>query len=342
MSLTVAIQMDPIDSINIATDSTFALALEAQIRGYTLFYYLPQHLSFRQGQVYTEARLLSVQPVKGYHFTLGSAQKLDLCMVDVILMRQDPPFDMAYITATHLLEQVHPNTLVVNNPRAVRNAPEKLFVTHFADLIPPTLITSCREEIHAFRREFHDIILKPLFGNGGTGVFHLKPDDENLGSLLEQFAKLYREPIVVQQYLPAVRNGDKRIILVDGEAVGGIVRIPQEGEARANLHSGGSAHKAELNNRDREICSAIGPILRSNGLVFVGIDVIGDWLTEINVTSPTGIHEVNRLDGVQIEKRFWDVIETSYLRRQNNSDGYKLTDSLQQRTVNSGVSRTQS
>jgi len=232
-----------------------------------------------------------------------------LAKMDVILMRQDPPFDMAYITATHVLEHISGKVLVVNDPAAVRNAPEKLFATHFAGLMPPTLVSSDRDAILAFRRRHSDIILKPLFGNGGAGVFRIKPDDENFNALLESFAVFYREPIVVQRYLPEVRRGDKRIILVDGEPVGAVLRVPAKGEARANLHVGGKALKTKLTRREREICAAIGPSLRDQGLVFVGIDVIGDYLTEINVTSPTGIQEINRLTGSAIEKLVWDAIE---------------------------------
>jgi glutathione synthase len=224
-------------------------------------------------------------------------------------MRQDPPFDMAYITATHLLEHVHPRTLVVNDPAEVRNAPEKLFVTHFPDLMPPTLITSDPAEIAAFRREHRDIIVKPLFGNGGAGVFHVRPDDENLNALVEMFTQRSREPLIVQRYLPEVRAGDKRIILVDGEVGGGLLRVPAEGEARANLHVGGRAVKTGLTRREHEICERLGPVLREKGLVFVGIDVIGDYLTEINVTSPTGIQEIGRYDGVDLAGRIWDAIE---------------------------------
>ncbi|HJT15052.1 MAG TPA: glutathione synthase, partial [Dongiaceae bacterium] len=231
------------------------------------------------------------------------------------LMRQDPPFDMAYITATHILETVHPKTLVVNDPVHVRNAPEKLFVTHFPELMPPTVITSDRREIVAFREQHKDIILKPLFGNGGAGVFHLKPDDDNLGSLLEMFTQFYREPIQVQRYVPEVRLGDKRIILIDGEAVGAINRVPAAGESRSNMHVGGRAEKSALTQRDREICSAIGPALRERGMIFVGIDVIGNYLTEINVTSPTGLQEINRFDKVVLEDRIWDAIEKRLGRR---------------------------
>ncbi len=309
MTLTVAIQMDPIDGIDIAADSTFAMALEAQHRGHTLFYYQPQQLAYRQGTVSAMAWPLAVRPVKDDHFTLGAPERLDLSTVDVVLMRQDPPFDMGYITATHLLELIHPDTLVVNDPAQVRNAPEKLFITRFPELMPPTLITADREEITAFREQHRDIILKPLFGNGGAGVIHLKPEDDNLSSLLEMFAGLYPEPLMVQRYLPEIRDGDKRVLLVDGEPVGAVNRVARQGEARANFHAGGRAERTELNERDQEICAAIGPALRENGMIFVGIDIIGPYLTEINVTSPTGIHEINRLDGSRIEARLWDAIE---------------------------------
>jgi glutathione synthase len=309
MSLAVAIQMDPIESINIDADSTFVLALEAQRRGHGLFHYLPRQLAFRDGRLLARARPLLVRRERGNHATLGAPELLDLATVDVILMRQDPPFDMSYITATHLLEHVHPRTLVVNDPVHVRNAPEKLFVTHFDGLMPPTLITSDRDEILAFRREYKDIIVKPLFGNGGAGVFHITEADENLNALLEVFTQLYREPVIVQRYIPEVRAGDKRIILTDGEPVGAVSRVPAAGEARSNLHVGGKPVKATLTVREREICAAIGPALRERGLIFVGIDVIGDYLTEINVTSPTGLQEINKLDGAMLEKGLWDAIE---------------------------------
>ncbi|MDO8607528.1 MAG: glutathione synthase [Phaeospirillum sp.] len=310
MSLAVAIQMDPMESIDIDADSTFVLALEAQKRGHALFHYLARDLVFRNSRVLARVRPLMVQRVKNDHFSLGESQLIDLATMDVVLMRQDPPFDMAYITATHLLDHIHPRTLVVNDPTQVRNAPEKLLVTHFGGLMPPTLITSDHEQIVDFRNEFKDIIVKPLFGNGGAGVFHIKPGDENLNSLLEMFTQLYREPVMVQRYLPEVRLGDKRIILVDGVAVGALNRVPAEGEARSNLHVGGTARKSELTAREREICAAIGPTLKARGLIFVGIDVIGDYLTEINVTSPTGIQQINRFDGVCIEALIWDAIET--------------------------------
>ncbi|MGP1256120.1 MAG: glutathione synthase [Kiloniellales bacterium] len=308
-ALAVAIQMDPIEGVDIDADSTFALALEAQARGHALWHYLPQDLSFHHGRLTARARRLEVRRESGAHASLGDFQTLDLAGVDVVLMRQDPPFDMAYITATHLLEHVHPRTLVVNDPTSVRNAPEKLFVTHFAELMPPTLITSDRHEAIAFRAEHGDIIVKPLFGNGGAGVFHLMPEDENLNALLELFTQLYREPIIVQRYLPEVRQGDKRIILVDGEPAGAINRVPPKGEARSNMHVGGRAEKAELTPRDLEICRALGPTLREQGLIFVGIDVIGDYLTEINVTSPTGIQEIDRFDGANLSALIWDAIE---------------------------------
>ena len=309
MSLAVAIQMDAIESIDIDADSTFALALEAQRRGHAIFHYLPHALTFEDGRVYARANALEVRREQGNHFTLGGAERIDLATMDVVLMRQDPPFDLAYITATHLLEHIHPETLVVNDPVSVRNAPEKLFVTEFGELMPPTLITSNREDVLAFRRRHRDIIVKPLFGNGGAGVFHIAPEDENLNALLELFTQLYREPAIVQRYLPEVRKGDKRIILVDGVAAGAINRIPPPGEARSNMHAGGKPVRATLTSREKEICEAIGPTLVEKGLVFVGIDVIGDWLTEINVTSPTGIQEINRFDNVSVEAQIWDAIE---------------------------------
>jgi glutathione synthase len=315
MSLAVAIQMDPIETIDINGDSTFVLALEAQARGHALFHYLPRHLFFREGRVYARMRPLQVRRERGNHATLGTAEVVDLATMDIVLMRQDPPFDMAYITATHLLEHVHPQTLVVNDPVHVRNAPEKLFVTHFEGLLPPTLITSDPIEIAAFRAEHKDIIVKPLFGNGGAGVFHVTPDDENLNALLELFTQLYREPVIVQRYLPEVRAGDKRIILIDGEPAGAVNRVPKAGEARSNLHVGGKAAKSELTSREREICEAIGPTLKERGLIFVGIDVIGSYLTEINVTSPTGLQEINRFDGAKLEARIWDAIERRFADR---------------------------
>jgi glutathione synthase len=309
MGLTVAIQMDPIETINIDADSTFVLALEAQARGHTLYHYLPRQMSLRDGVLTARARRLEVRREHGRHHSFGEIETIDLSSMDVILMRQDPPFDMAYITATHLLEHVRDKVLVVNDPVSVRNAPEKIFATHFSGIMPPTLITSDRDAVLAFRAEHSDIILKPLFGNGGAGVFRVSPGDENLNALLEMFTLLYREPIIVQRYLPEVRQGDKRIILIDGEAVGAVLRVPAVGEARANLHVGGKAMQTSLTPREHEICDAIGATLKEQGLLFVGIDVIGDYLTEINVTSPTGLQEINRLDGVTLEKRVWEAIE---------------------------------
>jgi glutathione synthase len=309
MPLRVAIQMDPIESVNIEGDSSFVMGLSAEARGHKLWHYHPRQLTLRDGKAIARARPMSLRRKKGDHFTLGDEEILDLSTLDVILMRQDPPFDMAYITATHILETVHPKTLVVNDPVHVRNAPEKLFVTHFPDLMPPTVITSDRQEILAFREYHKDIIVKPLFGNGGAGVFHITPGDENLNALLELFTQLYREPIQVQRYVPEVRLGDKRIILIDGEAVGAINRVPAAGESRSNMHVGGRPEKSALTARDREICEAIGPALRERGMIFVGIDVIGNYLTEINVTSPTGLQEINRFDKVVLEDRIWDAIE---------------------------------
>jgi glutathione synthase len=310
MSLKIAIQMDPVERINPAADSTLMLAREAQARGYRLHHYLPRDLSLDGNRLTAVARPLRAGKAGASHLDLGPAETLDLSAMDVILMRQDPPFDMAYITATHLLEHAGGKVLVVNDPASVRNAPEKLFATHFAGLMPETLISSDAAAIRAFRKKHGDIVLKPLFGNGGAGVFHLRPGDDNLNALLEMFSQLYRgEPVMVQRYLPEIRQGDKRIILVEGEPAGAVLRVPASGEARANLHVGGTAKKTALTKRDREICAAIGPNLRERSLVFVGIDVIGDCLTEINVTSPTGIQEINRLDGVKLEARIWDAIE---------------------------------
>ena len=309
MALIVAIQMDPIEKIDIGGDSTFAMAMEAQARGHTLLYYGPRDLTFRDGAVSATVRPLQVRATKGDHFSLGDSQRLDLSKTDVVLMRQDPPFDMAYITATHVLERLQPKTLVVNDPAHVRNAPEKLFVTEFKDLMPPTLITSDRTEIASFRAEHQDIILKPLYGNGGAGVFRVKQDDENLGALLEMFTLFYREPVIVQRYVPDVRQGDKRIILVDGEFAGAINRVPAAGEARSNMHVGGRPEPTTLTARERDICAALGPELKRRGLIFTGIDVIGNYLTEINVTSPTGIQEVKRFGGADIAALIWDAIE---------------------------------
>lgn len=309
MSLTIAIQMDPIESVDINGDSTFVLALEAQERGHSLYHYGPNELSLLDGKVIARARPLTVRREMGNHFSTGAEERIELANTDVVLMRQDPPFDMSYITATHLLERIHPQTLVVNNPASVRNAPEKIFVTQFDGVMPPTLISSDIAEMKAFREEHKDIIVKPLYGNGGAGVFHLKPDDENLTVVHELFSQFYREPMIVQKYLSDVRKGDKRIILIDGKPVGAINRVPQEGESRSNMHVGGQALKSNLTKREEEICEIIGPSLKEQGLIFVGIDVIGDYMTEINVTSPTGLQEINRYDGVKLESDIWDCIE---------------------------------
>ena len=311
MSLCVAIQMDPVEFINIRSDTSFALGLEAQKRGHELHYYLPNSLTLADSRLEAVCRTLALCDKVGDHFTAGEPVRRDLSAFDVILMRQDPPFDMAYITATHLLEMLPPTTMVVNNPAEVRNAPEKLLVTLFPDLMPPTLISRDPDAIKAFRERHKDIIVKPLFGNGGAGVFRLAPGDQNLNSLLEMFFAGSREPVMVQAYLPAVRDGDKRIILVDGTAVGAVNRVPMEGEARSNLHVGGSAVATGLMARDLEICERIGPELRRRGLLFVGIDVIGDYLTEINVTSPTGVREILALSGIDVAALTWDAIEAA-------------------------------
>jgi glutathione synthase len=319
MALNVAVQMDPIEGINIDADSTFPLMLEAQARGHVLWHYEVRHMSLREGgskpddgrrdRLFARARPVTVRREHGVHYRFGEPALLDLGSMDVVLMRQDPPFDMAYIAATHLLEHIHPHTLVVNDPAAVRNAPEKILVTHFPELMPPTMITWDLEAVRSFREEYKDIVVKPLFGCGGAGVFRIKPDDENLAALLEMHFARSREPLMFQRYEPAVRIGDKRIILVDGEPMGAINRVPAIGEARSNMHVGGRPEKSILTARDREICASIGPTLREQGMIFVGIDVIGDWLTEINVTSPTGIQEIARFDGVHLEHAIWDRIE---------------------------------
>lgn len=305
----IAIQMDHISTIHIKGDTTFALALEAQERGHQLYHYTPDMLSMCDGVVIARLETLVVRDKQGDHFSLGEAVKTELSEMDVVLLRQDPPFDMNYITTTHLLERIHPKTLVVNDPAWVRNSPEKIFVTEFPDLMPQTLITKDIEEVNAFRAQHGDIIIKPLYGNGGAGVFHLKPEDRNLTSLLEMFAALYGEAFIVQRYLKDVRSGDKRIILIDGEPVGAINRVPTETDARSNLHVGGKAEKTELTAREREICAVIGPSLKKRGFIFVGIDVIGGYLTEINVTSPTGVREIKRFGGADIAVLFWDKVE---------------------------------
>ncbi len=314
MTLNVAVQMDSISGISIAGDSTFALMLEAERRGHTLYHYTPDRLAMRDGRVEARVEPVQVRDVKGDHFSLGAPEIADLAGMDVVLLRQDPPFDMAYITTTHLLERIHPATLVVNDPAEVRNAPEKLFVTMFPELMPPTLITRDAEAIRSFRKEHGDIIIKPPYGNGGAGVFRISEGDQNLAALLEIFATAFREPHVIQRYLPAVRKGDKRIILIDGEAVGAINRVPAEGESRSNMHVGGRPEATSLTDRERFICATISPELKRRGFVFVGIDVIGDYLTEINVTSPTGIREVSRFGGADIAALFWDAVQAKVAR----------------------------
>ncbi len=307
--LKIAFQMDPMDSIDISGDSSFALMLEAQARGHHLWHYLVSEMWLDDATLKARARKVTVQDVAGKHFQFGPAAIVPLGEMDVILMRQDPPFDMAYITATHLLEHIQPKTLVVNDPRSVRNAPEKLLVMQFPDLMPPTMIGRDVQAIKAFRTEHKDIIIKPLFGNGGIGVFRLKPEDENLGSLLDMFFGMSREPVMVQRYEPAVRAGDKRIILIDGEARGALNRIPAEGDSRSNMHAGGRPAKTSLTAREREICARIGPTLKDQGLIFTGIDVIGDYLTEINVTSPTGLRQIAAFDGINLASEIFDAIE---------------------------------
>lgn len=310
MPLEVAVQMDHIASIRIAGDSTFALLLEAQRRGHHLHHFPPDRLSMRDGTVTASMEPLAVRDEPGRHFELKDGVRRELADFDVVLLRQDPPFDMAYVTTTHLLERVHPDTLVVNNPAEVRNAPEKLFVMDFPELMPETLITRDAIEIRAFRREFGDIVMKPLYGNGGQGVFRIKSEDENFGSLLDMFTTQFREPWVVQRYLPAVRAGDKRIILVDGKFAGAVNRVPAPDDLRSNMVRGGAAETTEITDREQEICNTIGPELARRGLLFVGIDVIGGKLTEINVTSPTGLRAIRRLGGPDIAALIWDTIET--------------------------------
>ncbi len=319
--------MDPLEHVDIDKDSSFALMLEAQRRGHAMWHYDVRALALTEGKSRPEsprrterllahgARPVTVRRERGQHHAFGAPVTLDLgSAVDVILMRQDPPFDMAYITATHMLEHVHPHTLVVNDPRSVRESPEKILVTHFPDLMPPTLVTWSLDAIRDFRAEHRDIVVKPLFGNGGAGVFRIREDDENLAALLEMHWARSREPLMIQRYEPAVRLGDKRIVLIDGEAVGAINRVPAKGEARSNMHVGGRAEAATLTQRDREIVATIGPALRDAGLLFVGIDVIGDWLTEINVTSPTGLQEIDRFDGINTAGLIWDAIEAKRAR----------------------------
>jgi len=309
MTLKVAVQMDPIERINIRGDSTFALLLEAQARGHALAYYTPDKLAMRDGKVFATVRSLKVRDTEGDHFTLGEARRAELTEFDVILLRQDPPFDLNYITTTHLLERIHPKTLVVNDPAHVRNAPEKMFVTEFSDLMPPTLLTRDLAEIKAFRAEHGDIVMKPLYGKGGEAVFLVTREDPNFASLFDFFSATFREAWVTQKFLPAVRQGDKRIILVDGEFAGAVNRVPAPDDIRSNMVRGGAAKATELTQREREICARLGPALRERGLLFVGIDVIDGWLTEINVTSPTGIRAIKNLGGPDIAAMVWDRIE---------------------------------
>jgi glutathione synthase len=309
MKLNVAVQMDPIARINIRGDSTFALLLEAQKRGHDISYYTPDNLSLCGQSVVAPVQPLSVRDDEHNHFSLGEAQRTDLSSFDVILLRQDPPFDLAYITTTHLLEKIHPKTLVVNDPASVRNAPEKIFVMEFSDLMPPTLISRDLDEINAFRAEHGDVVMKPLYGHGGAAVFRVMPKDMNFGSLYDIFSVTFREPWVIQQFLPAVKNGDKRIVLVDGEFAGAVNRVPAENDLRSNMVRGGAAKMTDLSAREREICERLGPALRARGLLFVGIDVIDGHLTEINVTSPTGIRAIARVGGPDVAARVWNAIE---------------------------------
>lgn len=308
-ALSVAFQMDPIDAVDIDADSTFRLAEEAQARGHRLFAYTPDRLCWRDGRITAHGHEVTLRRERGNHVTKSAETELDLAAMDVVWLRQDPPFDMGYITTTHILERLHPETLVVNDPFWVRNFPEKLLVLRFPDLIPPTMIARDLSDLRRFRADHGDIIIKPLYGNGGAGVFRLTEADRNLASLHEMFVQMTREPLIAQAYLPAVSEGDKRVILVDGEPVGAINRIPAEGETRSNMHVGGKAVPAKLTERDREICTAIGPTLRDHGQIFVGIDVIGGRLTEINVTSPTGIQELERFDEINVAGRVWQAIE---------------------------------
>ena len=309
MRLKVALQMDPIGSVNINADSTFRIALEAQARGHELFFYTPDKLAFVEGRVVARGFWITLRRELGNHVSYGPETEVDLGDVDVVWLRQDPPFDMGYITTTHLLEMIQPRVLVVNDPFWVRNSPEKLLVLRFPQLTPPTAIARDLQTIRDFKSRHGDIILKPLYGNGGAGVFRLDENDRNLSSLYELFTSMSREPMIVQKFLPAVSKGDKRVILVDGEPVGAINRVPQAGETRSNMHAGGRPEPVGLTERDLEICRTIGPVLKEKGQIFVGIDVIGDWLTEINVTSPTGIQELERFDGTNTAARIWEVIE---------------------------------
>ena len=309
MALKVAFQMDPIERVDIHGDSTFALLLEAQRRGHDVFYYTPDALSLRDGTLIAFGQSLTVEDKPGEHYRLAHPRTVDLASFDVVQLRQDPPFDMAYVTTTHLLERLEPQTLVVNDPASVRNAPEKVFVLDFPDLMPPTLVTRSPHEIRAFREEHKDIVVKPLYGNGGATIFRIAEGDTNLNSLIELLGETFREPLMVQRYLAEVRAGDKRIILVDGEVAGAINRVPAANETRSNLHVGGTAKKTVLTAREEEICARLGPELKKRGLIFTGIDVIGDFLTEINVTSPTGIRHVKQFGGNDIAVMIWDVVE---------------------------------
>jgi glutathione synthase len=310
MTLTVAVQMDPIQRIKIAGDSTFAMLLEAQRRGHRLLHYTPDRLTMRDGAVTAMAETIEVRDVEGDHVTLSEPERVDLSSVDVVLLRQDPPFDMSYITTTHLLERIHPKTLVVNDPAHVRNAPEKLFVTEFPHLMPPTMISRDKGEIEEFRREHGDVVMKPLYGNGGAAVFKVSSLDPNFGSLFDLFSVTFREPWVIQRFLPKITEGDKRIILIDGEAAGAINRVPAANDIRSNMVRGGAAKPAELSKRELEICETIGPHLKRMGQIFVGIDVIDGNLTEINVTSPTGLRAIKRLGGPDLSVALWDAIES--------------------------------
>ena len=309
MPLSVALQMDPLEDVDIDGDSSFVLGLEAQKRGYELFHYLPESLSWDRGRVTADMAAVTLQRVPGHHFIACERSRRDLKEVDVVLMRQDPPFDMQYITYTHLLDQIHPKPFVVNHPASVRNAPEKLFVMEFLDLMPETLITRSEREVRAFQKEVGAVVIKPLFGNGGVGVFHVEQGSPNLSSLMEMFTAQSREPVMVQKFLPQVTQGDKRIVLIDGEVAGAINRIPAKGEIRSNMVVGGEAVQSRLTPREEEICARLKPVLKARDLIFVGIDVIDGWLTEINVTSPTGLQSINRYDGVSLEADIWDAIE---------------------------------
>jgi glutathione synthase len=309
LALKVAVQMDPIERIKIAGDSTFAVLLEAQARGHKLYYYTPDRLSMLDGKIVAAAQSLQVRDKEGDHFTLGEIKRTEVLDFDVALLRQDPPFDLAYITTTHLLERVHPKTLIVNNPASVRNAPEKMFVTEFTDLMPPTLLSHDLDEIKSFRAAHGDIVMKPLYGKGGEAVFLLRKDDLNFGSLYDLFSTMFREQWVIQKFLPEVKQGDKRIILIDGEFAGAVNRVPAEGDLRSNMVRGGSPKSTDLSKREQEICKRLGPALKERGLLFVGIDVIDGWLTEINVTSPTGVRAIKNLGGPDVAAMLWDSIE---------------------------------